>query len=71
MDRDGHTSAVDWWTLGILVYEMIVSERAIPRAGAVEHQGLSGLAADASLTIRSSPRRRSRERIGRRRSTIS
>lgn len=23
MDRDGHTSAVDWWTLGILVYEMI------------------------------------------------
>lgn len=21
----GHTSAVDWWTLGILVYEMIVS----------------------------------------------
>jgi serine/threonine protein kinase len=20
----GHTSAVDWWTLGILVYEMIV-----------------------------------------------
>ncbi|KZW03876.1 Pkinase-domain-containing protein [Exidia glandulosa HHB12029] len=23
MDRDGHTSAVDWWTLGILLYEMI------------------------------------------------
>lgn len=22
---DGHTSAVDWWTLGILVFEMIVS----------------------------------------------
>jgi serine/threonine protein kinase len=21
----GHTSAVDWWTLGILIYEMIVS----------------------------------------------
>jgi serine/threonine protein kinase len=21
----GHTSAVDWWTLGILLYEMIVS----------------------------------------------
>ena len=21
---DGHTSAVDWWTLGILIYEMIV-----------------------------------------------
>jgi protein-serine/threonine kinase len=20
----GHTSAVDWWTLGILIYEMIV-----------------------------------------------
>jgi serine/threonine protein kinase len=23
----GHTSAVDWWTLGILIYEMIVSSR--------------------------------------------
>mgnify|MGYP000471664645 FL=1 len=22
----GHTSAVDWWTLGILIYEMIVSD---------------------------------------------
>jgi serine/threonine protein kinase len=22
---NGHTSTVDWWTLGILVYEMIVS----------------------------------------------
>ena len=22
----GHTAAVDWWTLGILIYEMIVSE---------------------------------------------
>lgn len=21
----GHTSAVDWWTLGILIYEMVVS----------------------------------------------
>ena len=21
---DGHTAAVDWWTLGILIYEMIV-----------------------------------------------
>jgi protein-serine/threonine kinase len=21
----GHTAAVDWWTLGILIYEMIVS----------------------------------------------
>lgn len=21
---NGHTSAVDWWTLGILIYEMIV-----------------------------------------------
>jgi len=23
--NSGHTSAVDWWTLGILIYEMIVS----------------------------------------------
>lgn len=22
---NGHTSAVDWWTLGVLIYEMIVS----------------------------------------------
>lgn len=21
---NGHTAAVDWWTLGILIYEMIV-----------------------------------------------
>lgn len=21
----GHTAAVDWWTLGILIYEMIVN----------------------------------------------
>ena len=27
IENDGHTSAVDWWTLGILVYEMIVSAR--------------------------------------------
>lgn len=25
IDNVGHTSAVDWWTLGILIYEMIVS----------------------------------------------
>lgn len=29
---NGHTSTVDWWTLGILVYEMIVSIK--PRHGA-------------------------------------
>lgn len=23
----GHTAAVDWWTLGILIYEMIVRAR--------------------------------------------
>jgi serine/threonine protein kinase len=23
----GHTSAVDWWTLGILIYEMMVKRR--------------------------------------------
>jgi protein-serine/threonine kinase len=23
---DGHTAAVDWWTLGILIYEMIVRD---------------------------------------------
>ena len=25
----GHTSAVDWWTLGILIYEMIVRSSRI------------------------------------------
>ncbi|ELU43252.1 AGC/RSK protein kinase [Rhizoctonia solani AG-1 IA] len=25
IENSGHTSAVDWWTLGILIYEMIVS----------------------------------------------
>lgn len=25
IQTSGHTSAVDWWTLGILIYEMIVS----------------------------------------------
>jgi len=25
INTHGHTSAVDWWTLGILIYEMIVS----------------------------------------------
>lgn len=25
IQSSGHTSAVDWWTLGILIYEMIVS----------------------------------------------
>jgi len=24
----GHTAAVDWWTLGILIYEMIVRVRS-------------------------------------------
>ena len=24
IENMGHTSAVDWWTLGILIYEMIV-----------------------------------------------
>lgn len=26
----GHTSAVDWWTLGILIYEMIVRISFVP-----------------------------------------
>lgn len=25
----GHTAAVDWWTLGILIYEMIVSDKRL------------------------------------------
>lgn len=25
----GHTSAVDWWTLGILIYEMLVGTREL------------------------------------------
>jgi serine/threonine protein kinase len=28
--NSGHTSAVDWWTLGILIYEMIVSVLVFP-----------------------------------------
>jgi protein-serine/threonine kinase len=27
--NSGHTSAVDWWTLGILIYEMIVSSASV------------------------------------------
>lgn len=26
IETSGHTSAVDWWTLGILIYEMIVCD---------------------------------------------
>ena len=32
IQTSGHTSAVDWWTLGILIYEMIVSEEFILQA---------------------------------------
>lgn len=31
----GHTAAVDWWTLGILIYEMIVSQRYSSRPSRV------------------------------------
>jgi protein-serine/threonine kinase len=27
----GHTSAVDWWTLGVLIYEMLVKYDAVVR----------------------------------------
>lgn len=26
----GHSSSVDWWTLGILIYEMLVSKKKEP-----------------------------------------
>ena len=29
IETSGHTSAVDWWTLGILIYEMIVSGHSV------------------------------------------
>jgi hypothetical protein len=32
IQTSGHTSAVDWWTLGILIYEMIVSLLFRPKA---------------------------------------
>lgn len=31
IQTSGHTSAVDWWTLGILIYEMIVSNSLLTR----------------------------------------
>ncbi|KAJ3521972.1 hypothetical protein NM688_g8943 [Phlebia brevispora] len=44
IQTSGHTSAVDWWTLGILIYEMIV--RILPRrpvAGAGASRVLYGI----------------------------
>jgi protein-serine/threonine kinase len=29
----GHTAAVDWWTLGILIYEMIVRVASLSAGG--------------------------------------
>jgi len=42
INTHGHTSAVDWWTLGILIYEMIVSvtDFALARTGADGKMGL-------------------------------
>jgi serine/threonine protein kinase len=57
INSSGHTSAVDWWTLGILVYEMIVGR---------DHSRPS-TDADAALSLQ---RRLSKGRQGSRRLTM-
>ena len=53
--NSGHTSAVDWWTLGILIYEMIVSALASRRLGyshtfrVVRYNALQGTGAHGHL----------------------
>jgi serine/threonine protein kinase len=32
---NGHTAAVDWWTLGILIYEMIVRALSSPQSSLI------------------------------------
>lgn len=42
IEGKGHTSAVDWWTLGILVYEMIVSYSQLNLLTPVRNHPLQG-----------------------------
>lgn len=46
IENHGHTSAVDWWTLGILLYEMMVREASQGvhklTAGTVCHDAVQG-----------------------------
>jgi serine/threonine protein kinase len=61
----GHTSAVDWWTLGILIYEMIVSDflcLILPSCPlitelAVRHDAVQGSHAGRYLPERDKPAR--------------
>ena len=51
IQTSGHTSAVDWWTLGILIYEMIVRILSFTRCNTrlVENSSFIGGATGPSL----------------------